>query len=91
MIFFTLIKMGFSHTCVHFELHIQVSPKWYVFQVYGLTEAVVSVGYEHHDCDSIIWHHSTVTLKGYDVDISNIGGWNLDIHHHYNPNEGIYN
>ncbi|KAK2714673.1 hypothetical protein QYM36_009036, partial [Artemia franciscana] len=58
-------------------------------KVYGLTEAVVSVGYEHHDCDSIIWHHSTVTLKGYDVDISNIGGWNLDIHHHYNPNEGI--
>ena len=30
-----------------------------------------------------------MTLKGFDVDIADVGGWNLDIHHHYNFHEGI--
>lgn len=36
-----------------------------------------------------IWISRTVLLKGFDVDIADIGGWNLDIHHHYNFQEGI--
>jgi len=27
-------------------------------------------------------------LQGFDVDISDIGGWSLDVHHHYNFHEG---
>ncbi|GFT69603.1 teneurin-a [Trichonephila clavipes] len=30
-----------------------------------------------------------MTLKGYDMDTSELGGWNLDIHHRYNFHEGV--
>lgn len=30
-------------------------------------------------------------LQGFDVDISDIGGWSLDVHHHYNFHEGNFN
>lgn len=30
-------------------------------------------------------------LQGFDVDISDIGGWSLDVHHHYNFHEGKLN
>jgi hypothetical protein len=36
-----------------------------------------------------VWETQTATLAGFDVDISDIGGWGLDIHHHYNFHEGI--
>lgn len=49
----------------------------------------MSIGYEHSTCDDIIWETQTAVLKGFDVDISDIGGWGLDIHHHYNFHEGI--
>lgn len=29
-------------------------------------------------------------LQGFDVDISDIGGWSLDVHHHYNFHEGKF-
>ncbi|XP_059486301.1 teneurin-a isoform X2 [Neocloeon triangulifer] len=61
----------------------------YKQKVYGVAVAKVSVGYEYIGCASIIWETRTVTMQGFDVEISGVGGWSLDIHHHYNFNEGI--
>ena len=57
-------------------------------KVYGICMASVSVGYEYSDCGQTIWKKLTVELRGFDVDISKVGGWNLDIHHHYNMFQG---
>ena len=57
-------------------------------KVYGLVEAEVSIGYDYADCAHVLWTAQMVKIKGFQVDISNVGGWNLDIHHHYNPHEG---
>ncbi|CAB1337375.1 unnamed protein product, partial [Coregonus sp. 'balchen'] len=51
-------------------------------KVYGLSEAVVSVGYEYESClDMILWEKRTAILQGYELDASNMGGWMLDKHH----------
>uniref|UniRef100_A0A8C7DRX2 Teneurin-3 n=1 Tax=Oncorhynchus kisutch TaxID=8019 RepID=A0A8C7DRX2_ONCKI len=51
-------------------------------KVYGLSEAVVSVGFEYESClDLILWEKRTATLQGYELDASNMGGWTLDKHH----------
>lgn len=61
----------------------------YKQKVYGIATAKVSIGYQHSSCPEPIWETQTATLQGFDVDISDIGGWGLDIHHHYNFHEGI--
>lgn len=58
-------------------------------RVYGVTTAVVKVGYQYSDCKDIIWDVQTTKLSGHDMSISEIGGWNIDIHHRYNFHEGI--
>ncbi|KAK6625770.1 hypothetical protein RUM43_006069 [Polyplax serrata] len=58
-------------------------------KVYGVTTALVRVGYEYSDCKDIIWDVQTTKLSGHDMSISEVGGWNLDIHHRYNFHEGI--
>ena len=58
-------------------------------RVYGVTTAIVKVGYEYSNCASVIWEVQSTTLSGHDMSISDIGGWNLDIHHRYNFHEGI--
>ncbi|KAG7485400.1 teneurin-3 isoform X4 [Solea senegalensis] len=51
-------------------------------RVYGLSEAVVSVGFEYESClDLILWEKRTAVLQGYELDASNMGGWTLDRHH----------
>lgn len=57
-------------------------------QVYGEATALVSVGYEYVTCSSILWETQTATLHGFHMDVSNVGGWNLDIHHMYNFEAG---
>nr|XP_018915751.1 PREDICTED: teneurin-a isoform X2 [Bemisia tabaci] len=61
----------------------------YKQKVYGVAQALVSIGYEHSTCKQIVWETQTATLQAFDVDISDVGGWSLDVHHHYNFNEGI--
>ncbi|XP_057656218.1 teneurin-a isoform X3 [Diorhabda carinulata] len=61
----------------------------YKQKVYGIVQAKVSIGYQHSTCLEPVWETQTVDIKGFDVDISDIGGWGLDIHHHYNFHEGI--
>lgn len=58
-------------------------------RVYGVTTAVVKVGYQYSDCKDIIWDVQTTKLSGHDMTISEVGGWNLDVHHRYNFHEGI--
>ena len=57
-------------------------------KVYTDTDARVFVGYEYTECEAIIWETQTTRLAGFQVDISDIGGWNINIHHHYNAFEG---
>ncbi|XP_025201186.1 teneurin-m isoform X2 [Melanaphis sacchari] len=57
--------------------------------VYGVTTALVKVGYEYTDCRNIVWDVQTTKLSGNDMSISEVGSWNLDIHHRYNFHEGI--
>ncbi|KAG1655399.1 Teneurin-m [Nymphon striatum] len=49
----------------------------------------MQVGYEYNACRHVIWEVRTTTLSGHDMSISEIGGWNLNIHHRYNFHEGI--
>ncbi|RWS11960.1 N-acetylglucosamine-1-phosphodiester alpha-N-acetylglucosaminidase-like protein, partial [Dinothrombium tinctorium] len=59
-------------------------------KVYGLTTARVYVGYEYTDCTRIIWTTLTTTVRGFDMEISELGSWNLDIHHRYNFHQGVF-
>ncbi|KAM7045529.1 teneurin-1 [Molossus nigricans] len=59
-------------------------------KVWGLAEALVSVGYEYETCpDFILWEKRTVILQGFEMDASNLGGWSLNKHHIFNPQSGI--
>ncbi len=66
-------------------------------KVFGVAEARVAVGYQYKssaDCPSgggePIWTVNMIKMKAFDVDISNVGeGWNLEIHHHYNAEQGM--
>uniref|UniRef100_A0A3B3RXL7 Teneurin-3 n=1 Tax=Paramormyrops kingsleyae TaxID=1676925 RepID=A0A3B3RXL7_9TELE len=59
-------------------------------KVYGLSEAVVSVGFEYESClDLILWEKRTALLQGYELDASNMGGWTLDKHHVLDVQNGI--
>uniref|UniRef100_A0A8B9HFI8 Teneurin-2 n=1 Tax=Astyanax mexicanus TaxID=7994 RepID=A0A8B9HFI8_ASTMX len=62
----------------------------YKQRVYGLSEAVVSVGYEYETCPSqILWEKRTAVLQGYELSPSNLGVWSLDKHHTLNIRHGI--
>ncbi|XP_053203899.1 teneurin-m-like isoform X2 [Panonychus citri] len=74
--------------------HIEYTYSWnrrnvYRQKVYGVSTATVSVGYEYLNCQQVIWEVQTVQVAGHDMVISEVGGWNLDIHHRYNFHEGI--
>lgn len=57
---------------------------------YGLSNALVSVGYEYFECKHVIWSTKQIQLSGYDLSISDIGQqWNLNIHHRYNYRDSI--
>ncbi|XP_069951086.1 teneurin-m-like isoform X3 [Cherax quadricarinatus] len=58
-------------------------------RVYGVTWAVVKVGFAYSNCDQVIWDAQTTQVSGHDMSISDIGGWDLSIHHRYNFHEGI--
>ncbi|TRY60518.1 hypothetical protein DNTS_011823 [Danionella cerebrum] len=59
-------------------------------RVHGLTEALVSVGYEYETCPShILWEKRTAVLQGYELNPSNLGSWSLDKHHMLNIRSGI--
>lgn len=62
----------------------------YKQKVYKVANVIVSVGYEYGSCtEGIVWVTKSTGLPGHDMAISEIGGWNLNIHHRYNFIEGI--
>ncbi|XP_048031700.1 teneurin-3 isoform X2 [Megalobrama amblycephala] len=62
----------------------------YSQRVYGLAEAVVSVGFEYESClNVILWEKRTATLQGYELEASNMAGWTLDKHHILDVPNGI--
>lgn len=58
-------------------------------RVYGVTTAVVKVGYSYSDCPHTIWDVQTKKILGQNLKVSHIGGWDFHIHHRYNHQEGI--
>ena len=61
-------------------------------RVYGTTTAVVRVGYTYDVSECLqgtIWNIQTTKISGQGLPISNIGGWDVDVHHRYNHQEGI--
>ena len=58
-------------------------------RVYGTTTALVKVGYEYSGCSRVLWNTQSTRVAGQDLSISSIGGWDLNIHHRYNYQEGI--
>ncbi|KAF3838050.1 hypothetical protein F7725_009818 [Dissostichus mawsoni] len=59
-------------------------------EVWGLTYATVSVGYEYESCPGVIqWERRTALMQGFELVPSNLGGWSLDKHHALNIRSGI--
>ncbi|XP_067374653.1 teneurin-1 isoform X2 [Channa argus] len=59
-------------------------------EVWGLTHATVSVGYEYESCPGVIqWERRTALMQGFELVPSNLGGWSLDKHHSLNIQSGI--
>lgn len=44
---------------------------------------LVSVGYVYAGCDEPVWEYDRVKLDGHKSSGSKLGGWNLNIHHHF--------
>ena len=57
-------------------------------QMYGVSIAHISVGFEYSTCQTIVWSTQTAPMYGFHMAISDVGGWNLDIHHMYNFEAG---
>uniref|UniRef100_A0A3Q2D415 Teneurin-1-like n=1 Tax=Cyprinodon variegatus TaxID=28743 RepID=A0A3Q2D415_CYPVA len=59
-------------------------------EVWGLTHATVSVGYEYESCPGVVhWERRTALMHGFELVPSNLGGWSLDKHHALNIHSGI--
>uniref|UniRef100_A0A8B9KB38 Si:dkey-237h12.3 n=1 Tax=Astyanax mexicanus TaxID=7994 RepID=A0A8B9KB38_ASTMX len=59
-------------------------------RVYGLAEAVVSVGFEYESCLGVVlWEKRSAKLQGYELEASSMGGWTLDKHHILDLQNGI--
>ncbi|XP_077387511.1 teneurin-1 isoform X1 [Festucalex cinctus] len=59
-------------------------------EVWGLTHATVSVGYEYESCPGVIqWERRTALMQAFELVPSDLGGWSLDKHHSLNIHSGI--
>ena len=47
------------------------------------------VGYTYDGCDKTVWNVQATKISGQDLTVSDVGGWDLNLHHRYNPQEGI--
>lgn len=77
------------------EINLSYTYGWNRRNVYrqksfGMSTALVSIGYQYSDCRDIIWTRKQIQLPGHDLSISDIGNqWNLNIHHRYNYRDSI--
>jgi teneurin len=63
----------------------------YEQRVYGQTFAKVMIGYQYDDCSFIYWQYFVVKIDGYDLLSSEIGNWNIDVHHRLNIQQQLLN
>lgn len=56
-----------------------------MFKIFHL----VYTGYEYKNCPKIIWSTLTTQVQGFDMEISELASWNLDVHHRYNFHQGV--
>jgi len=61
----------------------------YKQKVYGVATAKIYVGYEYEHCQHIIWSTLSTKMNGFQIDVSELANWNLQIHHRLNLNEKI--
>lgn len=66
------------HSSMHFCIHSTVNH----------TCLAVSVGYEYTECKKIFWEVKSAAINGFDISSSELGKWNLNIHHAYNYQDG---
>lgn len=48
------------------------------------------VGYQYEGCSFVYWETTVVKLAGYDLGSSEIGNWNIDVHHRLNTQQGNF-
>ena len=56
---------------------------------YGYAYVRLGVGYNYKMCHETVWEMMTVKVHGHSPPSSDLGGWNLNIHHTYNKHDGI--
>ena len=76
------------------ETDLKVTFKWDGFNVYGMKHygqsfVTVHVGYKYKLCHQIQWQTLKTTVHGHIPLATDVGGWNLDLHHVYNARDGI--
>uniref|UniRef100_A0A0N5A1X5 EGF-like domain-containing protein n=1 Tax=Parastrongyloides trichosuri TaxID=131310 RepID=A0A0N5A1X5_PARTI len=60
--------------------------------IYGLTTAIISIGYQYKDCgEAIVWKTLKVTIEGRSLRKKSItlGGWNMNNNHFYDYTNNI--
>ncbi|XP_022084804.1 teneurin-3-like isoform X2 [Acanthaster planci] len=57
--------------------------------VYGRAFAMVSIGYEYQGCGDIIWRKQRIAIDAPNWGSLDLGGWQLPVHHNYNPEKAI--
>ena len=76
------------------EANLTVTFKWdgnnvYGMKHYGKSFATIHVGYKYKLCHQILWQTLKTSVHGHIPLATDIGGWNLDLQHVYNPRDGI--
>ena len=90
-----IIVEGNVYTEVHEAQHnLSMTFKWNGYNVYGqkhygLTYATVKIGYKYKMCHEVMWEVLKVKIHGHTPLSTDIGGWNLNIHHLFNSRDGI--
>ena len=76
------------------EAYLNSTFKWdgynvYGYKHYGYAYVNINIGLKYKLCHDIIWKTIKVKIHGHTPLSTNIGGWDLNIHHVYNNNDGI--
>ena len=58
-------------------------------KVYGRTPVQVEIGYQYKLCPDRVWVVRRTEVHAAQPHSSDIGGWDLDIHHRYSPTDNI--
>ena len=69
---------------------ILIAKKIFKLVILTFVLLIVSIGYQFSECAHIYWEDSVVKINGYDLNPSEIGSWNIDIHHRLNVQQGIF-